>query len=86
MSWSAYGDVQGGQQSFHTTSGIDGGNAETAAQFEAARNALDLLIDSGAVGPVDGNYKVSLAGHGNPNHEKVPGVTNDAIVVTVAQV
>lgn len=53
-------------------------------QLAAAKEAAKALIASGAVGPDDGRvFLVSLHGHGNMDHQPVPGWANDDITVNV---
>lgn len=44
-------------------------------QFEALRQAVMQLLDSGAFG--DGEVVVTIAGHGNTDHRPVNGLPND---------
>ena len=53
-------------------------------QLAAAKAAAKSLIASGAVGPDDGRmFIVDLHGHGNTDHQPVPGWANDAVTVSV---
>ena len=53
-------------------------------QFAAAKEAAKALIASGAVGPDDGRvFIVNLNGHGNTDHQPVPGWANDMVSVSV---
>jgi hypothetical protein len=66
--------------------GFAGDDAERAAmdeQFEAALSAAHGILASGAVGTAA--CSVTMSGHANPNHEKRPGWSNDAIVVSISQ-
>lgn len=53
-------------------------------QLAAAKEAAKALIASGVVGPDDGRvFIVDLHGHGNTDHQPVPGWANDAVSVNV---
>jgi len=82
MSWGATLKYKDGL--FET---VHEGNVEINEHREQYANALNLakaLIDSGAVG--EGEFNVSLSGHGNPDHQKTPGWGNDFVSVQVTQV
>ena len=44
------------------------------------------LLTSNVVGGADKSYRITLSGHGNPNHEPAPGWANDFVSITIAQV
>lgn len=81
MSWGATGSYKDGVLEFALESNVQ--TDEHAQQFTVAKEAVRDLVDSGAFG--EGEFSVSLSGHGNPNHEKTPGWANDFISITVTQ-
>ncbi len=65
-------------------SGTTPGTIVHEQQLAAAKEAAKALIASGAVGPDDGRvFIVSLNGHGNTDHQPVPGWANDMVSVNV---
>jgi hypothetical protein len=54
-------------------------------QFDAALEAAQTVLDSGAVGDIDDLFNISLSGHANPDHKPADGMSNDMINVTVSQ-
>lgn len=65
------------------SSSID--TTEAEEQLRAARSAAIDLMESGAVGAKDGDYRVYLNGHANPEHRPAPGWANDCVAVNVSQ-
>lgn len=56
-------------------------------QYVTGLNAVWDLIGSGAFGdPTSSDLRVSLSGHGNPNHEPLAGWANDGITITIYQI
>lgn len=55
--------------------------AETAAQFETAREVAIAILEHGAVGA--GPFQVVMGGHANPNHESRPGYSPDSIHISI---
>jgi hypothetical protein len=56
---------------------------EPQEQFEAAKDAARVLVESGAVG--DRPVRINLNGHANPGHEPTEGYANDMITVSISQ-
>lgn len=84
MSWSASWTVDDGVWE-------DSSESNVALEYHADqyREALDAawgLIKSGVVGDPDAKYRVTLTGHGNPNHEPLSGWSNDFVSVAIYQV
>lgn len=62
-------------------------NTENARdQFDVAKAAAVSIIESGVVGDLSAHgFNVTLAGHGNPDHEPVVGWANDMMGITISQ-
>lgn len=54
-------------------------------QFDEASKVVEAIIASGAVGSPEGQYRVSLSGHGNPDHEPTSGWANDFVSINIYQ-
>lgn len=64
------------------------GTSEPASyeQFTAARDAIAMLIQTGAVGDPDTKrFSGSLTGHANPGHEPAAGWANDGVYISFSQ-
>jgi len=62
----------------------DGTEEEVTAQIDAAKDAVQRIIDLGAVG--NGHeVRVVLSGHANPGHEPREGYATDTVTVSVTQ-
>jgi hypothetical protein len=57
---------------------------EVTEQVELARRLATTAIDSGVIGEGK-DYRISLAGHANPNHEPVDGWANDMLSINISQ-
>lgn len=55
-------------------------------QLKAARTAVKGLIDSGCIGSLEHDYRVSISGHSNPDHDPAQGMANDAIQLSIYQI
>lgn len=84
MSWIAHAIVTDGDFEFTQEPTLE--SSEHKAQFEAAQESAEALIESGALGNPAGKYNVSLSGHGNPSHAPVTGWANDYVSVSVSQI
>ena len=84
MSWGTNGTVENGEAEYAMVSGME--VKEHEEQFHVAEKVLFDMIESGALGDPNGQYKFTMSGHGNPNHEKTPGWSNDCLTIGVYQV
>lgn len=88
MSWSASGtitskegeptkvEITGSPQSGH-------GGPESQRALDAARTAAQRLIETGIVG--EGQFRVCLSGHSNPENKPAAGWSNDFVSITIGQ-
>jgi hypothetical protein len=98
MSWSASGnatvrkvqseneDPTFSLESFAMTSqGLqkDYGEAESQRAFEAAQEAAQKLLESGAFG--EGTFLIRLTGHSNTGNARTRGYANDEVTVSIGQ-
>ena len=82
MSWQAYGTIKGGKLEL-TVGDL---TEEMEKQLDVAAGVAHDLAASGALGDKDGEYRVTLTGHANPEHKPVAGWSNDFINVVITQV
>ena len=86
MSWSANFRVKNHER---VKESIFESNVEVAYsydQYVQAVLAAHTMIDSGVLGDPDGEYAVTLSGHGNPDHVPTVGWSLDYVTVNIAQV
>jgi hypothetical protein len=60
-------------------------NPECSDQFDAAVQAILMLLESGAVGDARKEFFVAMGGHANPGHEPRSGWANDLITISISQ-
>ncbi len=83
MSWSASARVVNNDFVDLQTNGVD--KPEHQDQYESALGAVILLLSTGVVGSEGKTFKVSVSGHGNPNHEPASGWANDFVSINIYQ-
>jgi len=82
MSWSASGYIDDGVAQV-TTSQLP--NDESWDAYDAALEAAQDIVESGALGNPDARYDVSIVGHSNIDNEPVSGYAYDFVNLVVTQ-
>lgn len=86
MSWSASGTIPDSHAADWGLNFIPqqgNGADESVAQYDAARDAVRSLIDSGVIGA--GPYVVSMGGHANDGFGDVSGWSNDQVTISLSR-
>lgn len=84
MSWSAQAEFSNGN--FQVGDSTNTTSDEHNEQWHVALDLAERAIASGVVGDPKGTYKVSMNGHGNPDHKPAEGWANDFVSINIYQV
>jgi hypothetical protein len=85
MSWSLSFDFENGEPQGDAAEKLSVIEPPHRDQAEEAVRSVFQLAASGVVGDPNGKYKVTLSGHGNPDHKPAPGWGNDFVTISVYQ-
>lgn len=58
---------------------------DVCEQVAVARRAVEVMIESGAIGPATMDFSVNISGHANLNHLPASGWANDCITINIYQ-
>lgn len=84
MSWGTSGKIRNGELQL-TGSEPTLLNDEMREQYDASLKAVEEIFESGALGGPEKTYAFSISGHGNKDHEPVPGWANDGVYISISQ-
>lgn len=88
MSWTASATIKDTADLSKLEDSLADLTNESREQYEVACDAVQTILDSGALGRVDGSrsFAISLSGHANAGHEPAEGWANDALTISIAQI
>lgn len=86
MSWSATFEVRQPNGLEKTSMSNVEEVPEHLEQYTVAVLAATDLLVSNVVGGPDKEYRITISGHGNPDHEPTAGWANDCVTISVAQI